>query len=97
MRCGATGVFDPIAQPLRHCSDVGEEEHSDFHGGLKVPACNHSSLLAVNGRITDILRIQRFNSREDMGQTLLRDVALYNHRLPQSALDSKTPMRTIKE
>ena len=50
-----------------------------------------------NGRIADVLKTQRFNSREDMEQTLLRYVALYNHQLPQSALKSKTPMQTMKE
>jgi transposase InsO family protein len=38
-----------------------------------------------NGRIADVLKTHRFNSREDMEQTLLRYVALYNHQLPQSA------------
>jgi transposase InsO family protein len=42
-----------------------------------------------NGRIADVLKTHRFNSREDMEQTLLRYVALYNHQLPQSALKSK--------
>ena len=50
-----------------------------------------------NGRIADVLKTHRFNSREDMEQTLLRYVALYNHQLPQSALKSKTPMQTMKE
>ncbi len=50
-----------------------------------------------NGRIADVLKTHRFNSREDMEQTLLRYVALYNHQLPQSALKSNTPMQTMKE
>ncbi|ABM58193.1 DDE-type integrase/transposase/recombinase [Verminephrobacter eiseniae] len=50
-----------------------------------------------NGRITDVLKTHRFDSREDMEQTLLRYVALYNHQLPQSALGSKTPMQAMKE
>ena len=50
-----------------------------------------------NGRITDVLKTHRFNSREDMQQTLQRCVALYNHQLPQPALDSKTPMQAMKE
>jgi len=50
-----------------------------------------------NGRIADVLKTHRFNSREDMEQTLLRYVALYNHQLPQSALKSKTPMQAMKE
>ena len=50
-----------------------------------------------NGRIADVLKTHRFNSREDMEQTLLRYVALYNHQLPQSALKSSTPMQAMKE
>ena len=50
-----------------------------------------------NGRIADVLKTHRFNSREDMEQTLLRYVALYNHQLPQSALVSKTPMQAMKD
>lgn len=34
-----------------------------------------------NGRIADVLKTHRFNSREDLEQTLLRYVALYNHQL----------------
>ena len=49
-----------------------------------------------NGRIADVLKTHRFNSREDMEQTLLRYVALYNHQLPQSALKSNTPMQAMK-
>ena len=35
-----------------------------------------------NGRIADVLKTYRFNRWEDMQQTLLRYVALYNHQLP---------------
>ena len=50
-----------------------------------------------NGRIADVLKTHRLNGREDMEQTLLRYVALYNHQLPQSALGSKTPMQAMKD
>lgn len=50
-----------------------------------------------NGRIADVLKTHRFNNAEDMGQTLMRYVALYNHQLPQSALKSKTPMQAMKD
>lgn len=50
-----------------------------------------------NGRIADVLKTHRFNSAEDMTQTLMRYVALYNHQLPQSALKSKTPMQAMKD
>ena len=50
-----------------------------------------------NGRIADVLKTHRFRSGEDLEQTLLRYVALYNHQLPQSALSSKTPMQAMKQ
>ena len=50
-----------------------------------------------NGRISDVLKTNRFNSALDLEQTLLRYVALYNHQLPQSALKSKTPMHSMKQ
>jgi len=50
-----------------------------------------------NGRIADVLKTNRFRSGEDMEQTLLRYVRLYNHQLPQAALKSKTPLQAMKE
>jgi transposase InsO family protein len=50
-----------------------------------------------NGRISDVLKTNHFNSAEDLEQTLLRYAALYNHQLPQSALKSKTPMQAMKD
>jgi Integrase core domain len=50
-----------------------------------------------NGRIADVLRTHQFTSGEDLEQTLMRYVALYNHQLPQSALKSKTPMKAMKD
>jgi len=50
-----------------------------------------------NGRIADVLKTHRFTSGEDLEQTLMRYVALYNHQLPQSALKSQTPMRAMKD
>lgn len=50
-----------------------------------------------NGRIADVLKTHRFNSAEGLEQTLLGYVALYNHQLPQSALQSKTPMQAIQQ
>jgi transposase InsO family protein len=50
-----------------------------------------------NGRIADVLKTHRFHSGQDMKQTLMRYVALYNHQLPQSALRSKTPIQSMKD
>ena len=50
-----------------------------------------------NGRIADVLKTNRFVSGEDLEQTLLRYVHLYNHQLPQSALQSRTPFQAMKD
>ena len=50
-----------------------------------------------NGRIADVLKTHRFNSREDLAQTLLRYVHLYNHQFPQNALKGRTPMQAMKD
>lgn len=50
-----------------------------------------------NGRIADVLKTHRFNSAEDLKQTLLRYAALYSHQLQQSALHSQTPMQAMKQ
>jgi transposase InsO family protein len=49
-----------------------------------------------NGRISDVLKTNRFDSALDLEQTLMRYVHLYNTQLPQSALGSRTPMQTMK-
>jgi hypothetical protein len=39
----------------------------------------------------------RFDGREDLEQSLLRYVALYNPQLPQSAHKGRTPIQAMKE
>ena len=50
-----------------------------------------------NGRIEDVLQSHRFHSGEDLEQTILRYVTLYNQQLPQSALASRTPLQAMKD
>ena len=50
-----------------------------------------------NGRISDVLNTHRFHSGDDLEQTLLRYVKLYNHQLPQTALKSKAPFQALKD
>jgi len=50
-----------------------------------------------NGRVADILKTHHFNSALDLEQTLYRYVELYNHRLPQSALRSKSPIQAMQQ
>ena len=56
----------------------------------------HGMVERFNGRISDVLKTHRFNSAQDLEQTLLRYAAVYNHHLPQSALKSKTPIQAMK-
>ena len=49
-----------------------------------------------NGRIADLLRTHHFRSREDVEHTLHRYVTLYNHHLPQKALDHVSPLQAMQ-
>jgi len=50
-----------------------------------------------NGRISDVLRTNCFDSALDLEQTLMGYVYLYNTQLPLSALGSRTPMQAMKD
>ena len=50
-----------------------------------------------NGRIQDLLQRHRFHSGEDLEQTILRYVHLYNSQLPQSVLKGRTPVDALKD
>jgi transposase InsO family protein len=50
-----------------------------------------------NGRIEDVLQGHRFSSGEEIEQTILRYVRLYNGQLPQSALKGRTPIDALKD
>lgn len=49
------------------------------------------------GCIADAIKTRRFVSGEGLEQTLLRQVALYTHQLPLSAIKSRTAMRAMKD
>lgn len=49
-----------------------------------------------NGRISDVLATHRFNSALDLAQTLERYLWLYNHQLPQKALEHEAPIQALK-
>ena len=50
-----------------------------------------------NGRIEDVLQSHHFRSGEDLEQTILRYVRLYNGQLPQSVLKGRTPIDALKD
>lgn len=50
-----------------------------------------------NGRISDVLATTRFESAENLEQTMLRYGYLYNQHIPQRALGHKTPIEALKD
>ena len=50
-----------------------------------------------NGRIEDVLQSHHFHSGEELEQTILRYVRLYNSQLPQSVLNGRTPIDALKD
>jgi transposase InsO family protein len=50
-----------------------------------------------NGRINELMPQTRFDSRADLETTLLNYLKLYNHHIPQRAIDSMTPILALKE
>jgi len=50
-----------------------------------------------NGRIEDVLQSHHFRSGEELEQTILRYVRLYNGQLPQSVLKGRTPIDALKD
>jgi len=50
-----------------------------------------------NGRINELLRQTRFESRADLKVTLLNYLKLYNYHIPQRAIGGKTPFLALKE
>ena len=49
-----------------------------------------------NDRISHVLNTNRFESGVGLGQTLDRYVWLYNHHVPQKALNQHTPAQALK-
>lgn len=79
--------FDQLCQALNIEHRLTKPKHPQTNGMVE----------RFNGRIADVLKTHRFNSAEDLEQTLLRYVHLYNQYLPQSVIDSKTPMQAMKD
>ena len=85
----ATGTHDFD----RLCADLGIEHR------LAPPMRPQTNGMVerFNGRIEDVLQSHRFRSGEELEQTILRYVRLYNGQLPQSVLKGKTPIDALKE
>ncbi len=77
----------------RLCADLGIEHR------LAPPMRPQTNGMVerFNGRIEDVLQSHRFRSGEDLEQTILRYVRLYNGQLPQSVLKGRTRIDALKQ
>ena len=90
---------------LRKRAATGQHEFDQLCADLSIehrltppmrPQTN-GMLERFNGWIEDVLQSHRFQSGEDLEQTILRYVTLYNSQLPQSALATRTPLQAMKD
>lgn len=50
-----------------------------------------------NGRIADLLHMYHFRSSEKLERSLQHYIKLYNHHLPQKALNTPAPRRALQD
>ncbi|MDD2722840.1 MAG: integrase core domain-containing protein, partial [Methylovulum sp.] len=50
-----------------------------------------------NGRISELLKQTRFSSAEELEKTLLSYLVIYNHHIPQRAINHQTPMQAVQK
>ena len=93
-RFTATGSREPTGD---HVFDKLCHEHQIDHRLIKPrhPATN-GMVERFNGRIAEVLNTHHFESGEELAQTLKRYVYLYNHHIPQKALDHQPPIEALK-
>lgn len=80
-------MFDRLCKQLgiKHC--LIPPRHPQTNGMLE----------RSNGRISDIVNQTRFGSAAELETTLGNYVKIYNHSIPQRALQHKTPIQALKE
>ena len=87
--CAELGIEHRLAPPMR--------PQSEPLSAIGPRTMASGMVERFNGRIEDVLQSHRLQSGEDLEQTLLRYVHLYNSQLPQSALKGRTPVSALKD
>ncbi|EAR22704.1 IS481 family transposase [Nitrococcus mobilis] len=77
----------------RLCAELGIEHRL---APVRHPQTN-GMVERFNGRISEVLATHRFDSRQDLEATLKRYCYLYNHHIPQKALDHRAPIQALKD
>ncbi len=82
----------------KHLFDLLCHKHNIEHRLIKPGRPQTNGMVErFNGRISDVLATRRYDSSEDLEQTLKRYCWVYNHHIPQRALQHQTPIATLKE
>jgi transposase InsO family protein len=93
-RFGATGERAPTG---RHAFDRVCTAHAIAHRLIKPrPPQTNGMVERFNGRIAEILATPRLRRGEHLRDTLTRYVKVYNHHIPQRALDHSAPSEALK-
>jgi transposase InsO family protein len=81
-----------------HLFDQACAEHTIEHRLIppRKPQTN-GMVERFNGRIAEVLQTHRFDSTQQLATTLLRYANLYNHHIPQRALNHQTPVQALKQ
>ena len=91
----ATGEREPTG---RHLVDQGCAR-DDIEHRLIAPRHPQTNGMVerFNGRIADVLATTRFDSAQNLADTLTGDVRRYNYQIPQKALGHVAPMQALKD
>jgi transposase InsO family protein len=94
---------DRLLGARKHAESGAHEFHAACEAlgieyGLTPPKSPQTNGMAerFNGRVSQVLNTHRLESAEDLARTLARYVWLYNHHLPQKALNQETPIQALK-
>jgi transposase InsO family protein len=94
-RFGATGERQPTG---RHLFDQGCAQQGIEHRLIAPRHPQTNGLVErFNGRIAEVLATTRFDSAQNLADTLTGYVRLYNHQIPQKALGHIAPIQALKD
>jgi len=90
----ATGQREPTG---RHRFDRVCEAHGIEHRLTRPRTPQTNGMVErFNGRIAEVIKVTYFNSRQELHDTLLHYVKIYNQQIPQKALGHIAPIQALK-
>ena len=91
----ATGQREPTGN---HLFDLVCFKNNIEHRLIKARTPQTNGMIErFNGRISDVLATTRFDSSENLAETLKRYVRIYNQHIPQKALGHISPIDAMKK